>query len=66
MIDGEQLTLDMLLDGTLDHIEEQNRSLEALREEVARLEENLDRLSRVGQTHILTNVKPISRKKHTP
>lgn len=52
----EQMTLDMLLDGSVDKLEQQERSLEALREEVARLEENLDKLWRTGQIHILASI----------
>ena len=42
-MDGEQLTLDMLLDD----------SLERLQEEIDRLEENVRRIRQLGISHIL-------------
>lgn len=51
-MDGEQLTLDMLLDDSLEHLENQRAELERLQEEIDRLEENLRRIQQAGYSHI--------------
>ena len=52
-MDGEQLTLDMLLDDSLERLENQRAELERLQEEIDRLEENIRRIQRAGYSHIL-------------
>ena len=52
-MDGEQLTLDMLLDDSLERLENQREDLERLQEELDRLEENVRRIRKLGISHIL-------------
>lgn len=52
-MDGEQLTLDMLLDDSLERLENQREDLERLQEELDRLEENVRRIRQLGISHIL-------------
>lgn len=52
-MDGEQLTLDLLLDDSLERLEKQREELERLQEEIGRLEENVRRIRQLGISHIL-------------
>ena len=55
-MDGEQLTLDMLLDDSLERLENQREELERLQEEIDRLEENIRRIQQAGCSHILQTI----------
>ena len=55
-MDGEQLTLDMLLDDSLERLENQREDLERLQEELDRLEENIRRIQQAGYSHFLQSI----------
>ena len=55
-MDGEQLTRDMLLDDSLERLENQREELERLQEEIDRLEENIRRIQQAGCSHILQTI----------